>query len=461
MIHQPSTPDAAPEPLDGFSARTATFLVVSSTIGGGILGAAGYVALDAGGHPGAILIWAVGGLIAACGALSLAEVSASLPKSGGEFVILSEAYGPLVGFLGGWVSLVFGFISPIAATALVAASYLLAPMGWAHPVAVRAVATIAIVALAVAHSAGRSRAERVQGATTSATIAVLALFVVAGLVAGWRGSAHLAPSVGPMSASGFFVGLILVSYAYTGWNAASYVAGEVANPRRDLPRAVVAGLGIVLVLYLGIVMVIGVALPVPELARLNASDPLALEHVGDLAADRLFGARGAAAMSWAMGVVLAASLSALVMTGPRVAVAMAREGRLPAILGQTSAAKGGESHAIATSAVAVAAVAVLWSGGFRAIAFASGVGLALNSLLTVAAVFVLRAKQPDLPRPFRTPGYPLVPIIFLGLTASSLAFACASPKERPAVYAGLGGVALGIPAYFLTLGSRKPTNLDA
>ena len=115
------------QPARGFSPRTAAFLVVSSTVGGGILGTAGFVVDDAGGHAGAIAVWAVGGLIAACGALSLAEVSASLPRSGGEFVILTEAYGPLVGFLGGWVSLVFGFTAAIAATGSAAASYLLAP----------------------------------------------------------------------------------------------------------------------------------------------------------------------------------------------------------------------------------------------------------------------------------------------------------------------------------------------
>lgn len=441
-----SAGDPVSETGRGFSPRTAAFLVVSSTVGGGILGTAGYVVNDAGGHAGAMLVWAVGGLIAACGALSLAEVSASLPRSGGEFVILSEAYGPLVGFLGGWVSLVFGFIAPIAATGSLAATYLLAPAG---AVAQNAAATVAIAGFALAHAAGRSRTERVQGLATSATIVVLATFIVAGIWAGWpRGGQAARPPSGHLTFAGLFVGLIRVSYAYTGWNGVSYVAGEVADARRVLPRAILIGTAIVIALYLGIVAVIGLALPASELHHLAATDREALERVGDLAARRLFGPRGAAFISIAMGLVLLASLSAMILTGPRVAFAMARQGRLPAVFGRVIGRS--ESPAAATAALALLAVVLLWSGGFEAIAFAAGVGLALNSLLTVAAVFVLRRKHPNWPRPFRTPGYPVVPLLFLGLTAAALVAAFLDPETQIKSLAGLGGIACGVPAYWLS-----------
>ena len=435
-----------PTSARGFSPRTAAFLVVSSTVGAGILGTAGYVVNDAGGHAGAILVWAVGGLIAACGALSLAEVSASLPRSGGEFVILSEAYGPLVGFLGGWVSLVFGFIAPIAATGSLAADYLLGPAG---AVAQNAAATVAIAGFALAHAAGRSRTERVQGIATSATIVVLSLFIVAGIWAGWpRGGQVARPPSGHLTAVGLFVGLVRVSYAYTGWNGVSYVAGEIANPQRVLPRAILTGTAIVIALYLGIVVVIGLAVPASELNLLAKTDHEALERVGDLAANRLFGPRGAAFIAVSMGLVLLASLSAMILTGPRVAFAMARQGRLPAVFGRVIGR--GDSPAAATAAIALFAVVLLWSGGFEAIAFAAGVGLALNSLLTVAAVFVLRWRHPDWPRPFRTPGYPVVPLVFLTLTAAALVFAFLHPATRIKSLAGLGGIACGVPAYWFS-----------
>jgi basic amino acid/polyamine antiporter, APA family len=446
------------KPAGGFSPRTAAFLVVSSTVGGGILGTAGFVVNDAGSHAGAILVWAVGGLIAACGALSLAEVSASLPRSGGEFVILTEAYGPLVGFLGGWVSLVFGFTAPIAATGSAAATYLLAPQGIAGSIAINAAATVAIAAFALAHATGRSRTERVQGLATSATILVLALFIVAGLWAGWPARAEIVrPPSGRVTFAGLFVGLILVSYAYTGWNGVSYVAGEVADPQRVLPRAIVIGTSIVIALYLGIVVVIALALPASGLIELAATDRPALERVGDLAAIALFGARGAAFIATAMGVVLLASLSAMMLTGPRVAFAMAREGRLPAIFGRLTSR--GDTPAAATAVVAGAAIVMLWSGGFEAIAFAAGVGLALNSLLTVTAVFVLRRKHPDWPRPFRTPGYPVVPLVFLSLTAASLIVAFLDREKWVESLVGLGGVLCGVPAYwFATRRGSKHKN---
>lgn len=438
-----------PDTARGFSARTAAFLVVSSTVGGGIFGTAGYVALDAGGHAGAMLVWLVGGLIAACGALALAEVSASLPRSGGEYAILGAAYGPLAGFLGGWVSLVFGFIGPIAATASASASYLLAPVTGEPPLGlVRLGATVLIVALALIHSTGRRGAEGVQGVATGATIGVLALFIVAGL---WAASSRGFLAIGRparMSPSGFFVGLIRASYAYTGWNAASYVAGEVVDPRRTLPRAILLGTAIVVALYLGLAAVFAASLPHAELREIAAGDRDALERIGDLAAVRLFGPMGARMASLAVGLVLAASLSALLLTGPRVARAMAEDRRLPRPFARVT--RSGGMPAVAIAGVALAAVGVLWSGGFEAITFAMGVGLALNSLLTVGAVFVLRRRRPDLARPFKTPGYPIVPMAFLAMTAAALVASALDPAQWSASLAGVAGVLAGVPLFWLT-----------
>lgn len=436
----------------GFSLRTAAFLVVSSTVGGGILGTAGYVVIDTTGHSGAILVWTVGGIIAACGALTLAEVSASLPKSGGEFVILSEVYGPMVGFVGGWVSLIFGFIAPIAASGSAAAAYFLAPFEITSLVAIRCTATLAIVGFAVAHLVGRSGTERVQGIATASTILVLSLFILGGL---WSGRTSLPTlNLGPdrWMWSGLFVGLIRVSYAYTGWNGASYVAGEIADAHKVLPRAILIGTAIVITLYLGIVIVIGLAIPYPELVSVHHADSKSLERVGDLAALHLFGSKGATIVSIAMGIVLLASLSAMILTGPRVAFAMAREQQLPQALGKLHSKR--ETPVVSTTFVALGAIVTLWSGSFEAITFAAGVGLSLNSLLTVFAVFLLRRKHPEWPRPFRTPGYPFVPLIFLGLTSTALVIAFLDPHEQTASLVGLLGVLSGVPIYWIMASKR-------
>ena len=431
----------------GFSLRTAVYLVVSSTVGGGILGTAGYVVVDAGGHPGAILIWALGGLIAACGALTLAEISASLPKSGGEYVILSEAYGPMIGFVGGWVSLIFGFMAPIAATGSASAAYLLASVGVTSLWGTRIVATLAIVGFALAHSWGTSGTEKTQGITTTATIAVLSLFIVAGLWAGRGGLPTLQGGGNHLAWTSLFVGLIRVSYAYTGWNGASYVAGEIANAQKVLPRAILIGTAVVITLYLGIVVVLGLVIPSQELQEMHRVDPNKLERIYDIAAVRLFGSQGATLVSLSMGIVLFAALSAMILTGPRVAFAMARQGHLPSILGRLSVQS--QTPAPATTMMALGAIVMLWSGGFEAITFVAGIGLSLNSLLTVAAVFVLRKKNPEWRRPFRTPGYPVVPLIFLGLTATALLMAFVDVNKRIESLIGLLGVLSGVPAYWI------------
>ena len=439
-------------PTRGFSLRTATFVVVSSMVGGGVLTTSGFVALDLGSNTLMVGLWIMGGLIAACGALSLAEVSSALPRSGGEFAILSETYGPLVGFAGGWISLLFGFIAPIAATSSAAATYLLSAWGFTGDGTTRAVASLAILGFALAHSMGRSSTERVQGVVTAATIALLAGFVVLGLGAGIAQDRQLRdlPAMARWPGPSLFVGLIFVAYCYTGWNGASYLAGELDDPPRDLPRAILIGTSLVALLYLGLNVVYALGVPVAELREIaDARGRGAVKPIAKLAARNLFGTNGAAVATGAMAVVLLASLSALIVTGPRVAFAMAERGRIPAVFSRVTRRAGAPSVAIGS--VALAAILVLWSGSFEQILFASGVGLSLNSLLTVASVYVLRRRRPDLPRPFRVPGYPLVPAVYLCLTTAALGFAFGNPdrEQQRAAIAGFGGVLAAVPAYGL------------
>ncbi len=451
-------PGGEPPATRGFSLGTATFVIVSSTVGSGVLTTSGYVALDLGSHSWMLLAWVLGGVIAACGAFTLAELSASLPRSGGEFVILGEAYGPLIGFLGGWVSLLMGFVAPIAATAWASADYFLSVIGPARfgTGTVRLVASGLVVLLAMAHASGRSRTAAVQGVATVSTLAMLVTFVIAGLVAASRTSA-IGPALGPIGRprpSSLFVSLVFISYSYTGWNAAAYVAGEIEDPQKRLPRAIGLGTWLVVVLYLGLNLVYALAVPMAELRRIAATEGReSVEKIAEIAADRLFPARAAGIVTMGCGLVLLASLSALIVTGPRVASAMARDGRLPSWLARETSR--GRSPAIATAFVALGSLMVLWAGAFEQIVFASGVALGLCSLMTVSAVFVLRRTRPGLPRPFRVPLYPIVPSVFVVFTALSLGFSLADSRQRWASVAGLGIVAAGVPAYFASKAARS------
>lgn len=423
------------------------FIVVSSMIGTGVLTTSGFTVFFTGSNQVMLGLWVAGGLLAVCGALSLAELAAALPESGGDYVYLREAYGPLAGFLSGWVSFLIGFGGPIAASAAAAAKYLLAPLRLDAGVAAAelGLATALIVGLAVVHCLGRRSTIRAQGVMTVAKFAFLVTLAVTGLVMGWGRWEHLAdrPPITPGLAVTMASSLVYISYAYTGWNAAAYVAGEVARPRRNVPLAILLGTGLVTLLYLAINLAYALALPSAEIRGIVAERGLdAVAPIAQLAAARLVGPQAAAPLSVAIGLTLLASVSAYVLTGPRVAAAMARAGQFPAMAGRETRAG---APVIATLLQAGWAILLLWTASFEAILMYAGVGLAIFSMLSVAAVIVLRVRRPDLPRPFRVPGYPLVPVAYLlgtGLLTAAVAW------ERPLVAAvSAATIAAGVPVY--------------
>ena len=409
-------------------------------VGAGVLTTAGYPAAAVGSHAATLALWALGGAIALCGALTLAELAASIPEAGGEYPILAAAYGSLAAFCSGWVSLLLGFAAPIAASAVALARALgLAGRGGSWG------AAGAILGLAAVHATGRGGASRVQGAITAATVLVLSVFVALGLAASRGRWANLddlpAPSWGLCKSSMF--ALVFISYAYTGWNGAAYLAGEVRDPGRALPRAIGLGTAAVVLLYLGLNLVYALAIPAPELSAMAARSPESLGSIAELSASRLFGDRARVPMAWASAAILLASLSALLLTGPRVAYAMAAAGQLPPGIGRLSARGGVPARATLLLAALSASMAL--TGAFEALVVVSGVGLALFSMLTVGAIFVLRRK--NMPRPFRVPLYPLTPLVYLASASGLLVGAFAERPGESAVAVLV--VAAGVPAYHL------------
>jgi APA family basic amino acid/polyamine antiporter len=449
-----NAPSAAPCPPP-FGLSTAVFVVVSSMVGTGVLTTSGFTVYFTGSNQLMLALWVVGGVLAACGALTLCELAAALPRSGGDYIYLREAYGPLAAFLSGWVSFLIGFGGPIAASASAAAHYLLAPLQLdaidpdTAAVARPAVATLAIGLLATVHCLGRRSTIRAQAGMTLMKLVILAGLAAAGLVAGSGRLANLAdrpPLTGDVVVA-MASSLVYISYAYTGWNAAAYVAGEVDRPQERVPLAIIVGTTAVILLYLALNLSYALAISAAEITalvdrtgRIDAVAPIA-----QIAAERLFGSAVAGPLSVAIGLTLFSSASAYVLAGPRVACAMARDGRFPAIAGRVSASGAPVSATLLQ--VGWAAV-LLWTASFERILVFAGVGLALFSMLAVAAVFVLRRRRPDLPRPFRTPGYPWVPAVYLVGTAVLTA---AVFRERPVEsLLSLAAIAAGIPVYLLT-----------
>jgi APA family basic amino acid/polyamine antiporter len=449
-----------------FGLAMATFVVVASMVGTGVLTTSGYTVASVGSNQWMLMLWVIGGLTAVCGALTLAELSAAMPRTGGDYVYLYEAYGPLPAFLSGWVSFLIGFAGPGAASGFASAKYLLTPfqgsLGMDVVLLERLVATALILAFAAIHVMGRRQTAQVQAWITAIKLALLAGFAAAGLYAGRLNLANLddlTPITDEKALLGLLTSLVYIYYAYTGWNAASYMAGEVRDPQRLLPRAILLGTGGVLLLYMAVNVVYAMALT-PADIRAIIADPAnkegfdAVAPIAELAAKRLFGPYWAKPLSVAVGIMLLSSLSAYLLIGPRVLYAMAESGQFPAMAARLT--RKARTPGIATAFQLAVTLALLWLASVESLILYAGVGLSIFSMLAMSSIFVLRWRRPDLPRPFRTPGYPVTPAVYLVLTGM-MTWAAFRMRPQESKYALLSILA-GVPFYYLwRVGSRgKP-----
>jgi APA family basic amino acid/polyamine antiporter len=453
----PAPPSKASMPAE-FGLPTATFVIVASMVGVGVLTTSGFTVNDVGSNQLMLGLWVVGGVVAAAGALTLCELTAALPETGGDYVYLRESYGPLVAFLSGWVSFLIGFAAPAAASAFGASKYLTAPLnlsGTTAETVQRALATVLTLAFAAVHVSGRGLTARVQGWVTALKLALLVLFMVAGLAAGRSHAANLAdrPPLADWPVLAMLASLVYINYAYIGWNAASYLAGEFVDPQRQLPRAILlATVGVVL-LYVGLNVVYALALSANDVRGIVRSEGIeAVAPIAERAARRLFGPRLSEPFSVAVGLMLLSSLSAYVLTGPRVVYAMAVAGQFPRVAARLTRRAG--TPVVATVLQTCCTLAFLWVSTLASLVEYASIGLAIFSILAVSSVYVLRWRRPDLSRPFRTPGYPVTPLLFLVPTAL-LTGAAFAQRATVSTYAVLSILA-GVPLYYLTVRDRAP-----
>jgi len=305
---------------------SATALVVSNMIGTGIFTGTGFLAAQLGSPDLIFAIYLVGGVCAFVGAMCYSELGANFPRSGGEYVYLTEAFGPAWGFMTGWASFFAGFSAPIAAAALAFAEYV-AHFATLSP-SMRVVLACALVAaFSVLNVFGVERSAKVQNALTITKVAVLIAFVVFGFAAGSGNTANFSQTTTrdtsiPIAAQ-FALSLVWVYVAYSGWNAATYVAEELREPARTLPWALGIGTVLVTILYLALNAAFIYATPLEAMKNIPA--------IGSFAAEHLFGATGAGIFAGLMAVSLMSKVNAMVTIGPRVYFAMAHDGAFPKI----------------------------------------------------------------------------------------------------------------------------------
>ncbi|MHC4087827.1 MAG: APC family permease [Planctomycetota bacterium] len=430
-----------------FGLSTSTYVVIASMVGTGILVSPGYMMASLDNYTVIFGLWILGGLLALCGALCVAELAAALPRAGGEYVYLREAYGPMPAFLCGWTSFVLGFSAPLAVAGYIAARYLLTPFGLDTETGhlVQITGALIIVAITLPNLIGQRQSAWTQNLTTILKLGLFVALVVLAFLFGEGRLANLAQGqvIREVKLGTAATQLFFVMFAYTGWNAASYLAGEVKNPGRILPRSLLLGTGLVIILYLALNLVFAYAVPLAEVGDLN--DP---EMLPQFAVENLFGARASSIFSVAVGLAFLATVSAFIITGPRVYYAMARDGLFlfPSVTGRISTRGQVPIYAmIAQSLLAI--IFILFVKEFKNLYQFAAVGLSIFAMLFIAAVYVLRWRRPDMERPFRLPGYPIVPAIFMVVTLFMTVFAF-KLWWKPSAYS-VGSILAGIPVYYL------------
>jgi APA family basic amino acid/polyamine antiporter len=460
-----SQPAAEPQALQRrLGPLDAAAIIVSNVIGGGILFTPPQVAAAVPNPYMFLGTWVAGGLLAFAGAMAYAELAALRPRAGGEYVYLRAAFGRLAAFLTGWTSFVAGFSGAMAASAVVLAFYVgrffpaandptpllviplpLVPLTLSRQ-AITALA--AIFLMAWIHLRGVGPGRFVMNVLAALKVSALLIFIALGLSLGTGSAANVAQSAGPASGAAWLLALIPVMFTYSGWNAAAYVAEEIHEPGRNVPRALALGTMAVVVIYFLMNLLFLYVLPVGELAKVQGS-------VLDVIADRMLGIRAGDIMGIVSIVSIAASISAMTFAGPRVYFAMARDGLF--FRGAAKVHPTYQTPALAIVAQALWSSLLVLSGGANALTTYTGFAVVLFAGFSVLSLFVLRQQEPDAPRPFRAWGYPLAPAIF---TLASLAIVCNAlwndlivPIQNGTPWgpsaAGLIIIGLGIPIYYV------------
>jgi APA family basic amino acid/polyamine antiporter len=440
----------------------AAAIVVSNVIGGGILFTPPLVAAAVP-HPWLFLsTWVAGGVLAFAGAMAYAELAALRPRAGGEYVYLRAAYGQLAAFLTGWTSFVAGFSGAIAASAVVLASYvgrfvpaaadstpiLTIPVPYL-PLVVSRQALVALAAIALMawiHLRGVGPGRLVGNLLAALKVSALLIFIALGFSFGAGSMTNLQLRGGPVGGGAWLLALVPVLFTYSGWNAAAYLAEEIREPGKNVPRALALGTLAVVAIYTMLNVLYLYVLPVAELAKVQGS-------VLDVIADRLLGRRAGDIMSLVSIISIAASISAMTFAGPRVYYAMARDG----LFFKSAAVVHPRYHTPAISIVAQAmwsGVLVLW-GGASTLTNYTGFAVVLFAGIAVAALFVLRRREPLADRPFRAWGYPIGPAVFaiasLAIVGNALWNDLLKPVAMGTAWgpsaAGVIIIAAGIPVY--------------
>ncbi len=446
MSRAPSSSPAEELPR-GLNLWDTTLLVIGLVVGGGIFLTPASIAKALPDSRWILAVWIVGGLLSIFGGFVYAEMGAMIPKSGGMYVYIREAFGERPAFLYAWVAYWVILSGGNAAVAVgfseyfsvffpgLSTSRVLFTVGPASITAGQLVAVSAVLVLTATHYVGVKEGARIQGLFTSMILLALLWIGVAGALAPAPAAPSPSPAV-PITAAAFGTAMVAVFWTYYGWNEIVAAAGEVAKPKRNLPIALLVGTGLITLLYVGVNAAFLKAIPPEEMAR--TAQPAAV------AATRLFGPGAAYVISLAITAAALGCLSAGIVPGPRIVYALSRDGLFPAAFARVHPRFRTPSFALVVQAMWMSLLCL--SGRYNELYTYATFAVILAYAATGIALFLFRRRRPDLPRPYRCWGYPVVPALFV---ASSILLAANTLREQPReTLACFAILLLGLPVYY-------------
>jgi len=385
-----------------YSLSVAVTLVIANMIGTGVFTSLGYQVEPLPSGFVILILWLLGGVVALCGAMTYAEISTTLKRSGGEYLYLSKIFHPALGFLSGWMSSVVGFAGAISAVAIAIGEYATEATG----ISPKAIAVAAIVAVSMVHWFGVKTGGRVQTLLTTLKLSLILFFCVAPFFVHSipKSNIHFTPQPGDwnlIASSGFAVSLVFVMYAYTGWNASAYIAGNLDNPRKTLPISLITGTFLVMLIYL--------SLNATFLYTASLDELKGQSDIGNVVAHKLFGSTAGIIFSGIFSFALLSTLSAMTIAGPRVIEAMGEDYKL---LQFFSIKNRYQMPYVAILVQTCWSVFLVLVSSFKEIIQYISVSLSFFSMLTVIGIFFLRKKSSEADH-YKVPLYPITPLILI------------------------------------------------
>ena len=382
-----------------------------------------------------LMLWVIGGFIALFGALAYSELAAALPRSGGEYHLLSQSIHPSLGFAGGMVSATVGFSAPAVLAAMALGKYLSAVI----PILdATIVATVSVIIFHLIHGQSIKIGTFIQDSTTLIKIGLIVLFIIMGLINPNPQDISILPKAGDIKllfSSGFAISLVWVSYAYTGWNSSVYIAGEIVDPKVNIPKSLLLSTAIVMLLYLLLNYIFLYSTPISLMTN-------ELE-VGYIAGINIFGDVGAKIVGLGISILLISTVSSYIFIGPRIMQVMGED---HVYLHFLSKKNDQGIPIVAFSVQLIICMIFILSSSFEQVLLYTGISLIISTTMTVLGLFVLRIRKPKLDRPYKVWGYPFTPAIFIILNIWILFYTFKTQPFESLI--GFGIVIISIGLYF-------------